>query len=226
MYCSEKRTGNKYQHVSLIPFFSQSIRTRSFWIIMRVLPHYLVSAGFMARALSQTPPGTQPATNNTLAVSYGTTKVTPGIELPLTRKFLLSLLYSTTILTSIRNSQDLSNHKLPLFRKPNISAANPRPFNLHRYPEHLNPCPWHPSPPDCRYIPRPHNPPSLLADRSRLLPQRYSHEHYNPNRLLPAASAATRRYSPHLRLLPFRAGRRFRSTTTGQPFQRGACEQG
>lgn len=73
---------------------------------MRVLPHYLATASLMARALSQTPPGTLPSTNSTLAVTYGSTQVTPGIELPLTRKSLPSLLSSIdklTISTEVKN---------------------------------------------------------------------------------------------------------------------------
>lgn len=53
---------------------------------MRLLSHYMVSAGLVAFALGQTPPDTQPATNSSLGISYGSTIVTPGIELPLTGK--------------------------------------------------------------------------------------------------------------------------------------------
>lgn len=51
---------------------------------MHVLANYLVSTILIARALGQTPPDTQPITNDILGVSYGATNVVPGIELPLT----------------------------------------------------------------------------------------------------------------------------------------------
>lgn len=66
---------------------------------MRLLPRYLFTASLITRAFSQTPQGTHPSTNKTLPVTYVSTQVTPGVELPLTCKFLASLLYSIDILT-------------------------------------------------------------------------------------------------------------------------------
>ncbi len=62
---------------------------------MYLLSVVLVSVTLVARTLSQTPPGTSPATSETLSVYYGTTKVTPGIELPLASECFHKLLKQT-----------------------------------------------------------------------------------------------------------------------------------
>jgi len=193
---------------------------------MRVLPHYFLTASLMARALSQTPPGTLPSTNANLAVNYASTKVTPSIELPLSSKFFPSQPYSTDILTFFDSTKGRPDHHLPFFHKPNISTPARRPFDFHRYPKHLNACPWRATPTRSRYIQWPYNPPPLLADRSHVLAQRHTREHYITHRFLPAASAATGRYSPHIRILSLRAETQFRATASRQPLQRRTCEQG
>lgn len=56
---------------------------------MYPLIHALGASVLFACASAQTPPGTSPATNNPLTVNYGSTEVTPGIQLERMGQFAL-----------------------------------------------------------------------------------------------------------------------------------------
>jgi hypothetical protein len=57
-------------------------------------------AAFAAAVSAQTPEGFEPAVENTIAVSYGTLTVTPGLDIPSNSRFFICLAPLFHVLTS------------------------------------------------------------------------------------------------------------------------------
>ncbi|KAL8995147.1 MAG: hypothetical protein Q9169_005056 [Polycauliona sp. 2 TL-2023] len=104
--------------------------------------HLLGASLLIACASSQTPPGTTPATNDQLAVQYGSTEVTPGIELermetstiptfnyqpPSADQLYTLLMIDLSIPSSRVDPAELAPEQLPL--APGVSAN--RTTRLH-----------------------------------------------------------------------------------------------
>ena len=68
-------------NLSFVPYYLGDTASTLPGPNMYPLVHALGASLLVACVSAQTPPGTSPATNNPLTVNYGSTEVTPGIQL-------------------------------------------------------------------------------------------------------------------------------------------------